>query len=634
LNLSELVDTFELMEATKSRLALTDYLVSLIDNTPATIIEKVIYLIQGKLRPDYEGIELGIAEKMIIRALSRALSVDISSIEEVYRQTGDLGDAARKIMSSKENKVTTRFTVEHIYSTLEEIARTTGAGSQELKVNHIVELLNHSTPREARYIIKFIMGTLRLGIADYTVMDALAIAFTGNKSNRKILEDAYNVCSDLGTVAKIVAIKGIEAVKTIQITLFKPIRPMLAERVRTALEALSRMEGGIAAAEYKLDGERIQVHLGKEPHDDDNNIRDGGNSSRVELFSRRLEKITHQYPDVIDSIVISLEKVAKEAIFESEVVAIDPQTLELRPFQELMHRRRKHDIDKAIEQYPVRLNIFDVLYLDGDDKTSLPYNQRRKILERILKQIVIKTRDEDNKIIKKNKLDSSNNSNSGIRGNNYDTSMIQLIPQKIVKSSEEIEKYMSSAIESGCEGLVLKQLNSIYKAGSRGYLWTKFKREYRSELADNLDLVIVGGLHGRGRRVGKYGALLLACYDHEADIFRSISKVGAGFTDIHLEDFYKKLEKHRIEHVHPRVDTISQNMDVWFEPSIVIEVIASEITVSSAYSTALNSIRKGYGLALRFPKFTGKIRDDKSPEDATTVEEIVKMYKDQIRKFN
>lgn len=622
------------MEATKSRLALTDYLVSLIDNTPATIIEKVIYLIQGKLRPDYEGIELGIAEKMIIRALSRALSVDISSIEEVYRQTGDLGDAARKIMSSKENKVTTRFTVEHIYSTLEEIARTTGAGSQELKVNHIVELLNHSTPREARYIIKFIMGTLRLGIADYTVMDALAIAFTGNKSNRKILEDAYNVCSDLGTVAKIVAIKGIEAVKTIQITLFKPIRPMLAERVRTALEAISRMEGGIAAAEYKLDGERIQVHLGKEPHDDDNNIRDGGNRSRVELFSRRLEKITHQYPDVIDSIVISLEKVAKEAIFESEVVAIDPQTLELRPFQELMHRRRKHDIDKAIEQYPVRLNIFDVLYLDGDDKTSLPYIQRRKILERILKQIVIKTSDEVNKIIKKNKLDSSNNSNSGIRGNNYHTSMIQLIPQKIVKSSEEIEKYMSSAIESGCEGLVLKQLNSIYKAGSRGYLWTKFKREYRSELADNLDLVIVGGLHGRGRRVGKYGALLLACYDHEADIFRSISKVGAGFTDIHLEDFYKKLEKHRIEHVHPRVDSIAQDMDVWFEPSIVIEVIASEITVSSAYSTALNSIRKGYGLALRFPKFTGKIRDDKSPEDATTVEEIVKMYKDQIRKFN
>lgn len=630
-----MVDTFELMEATKSRLALTDYLVSLIHNTPSTIIDKVVYLIQGKLRPDYEGIELGIAEKMIIRALSRALSVNISSIEKAYRQTGDLGDAARKIISSKENKITTRFTVEHIYSTLEVIARTSGAGSQELKVNYIVELLNHSTSREARYIIKFIMGTLRLGIADYTVMDALAISFTGNKSNRKILEDAYNVCSDLGAVAKVVATKGIEAVKTIQITLFKPIRPMLAERVRTAPEALSRMEGGVAAAEYKLDGERIQVHLGKELYNGDNNIRDGGNSSsKVELFSRRLEKITHQYPDVINAIVSSLKKVAKEAIFESEVVAIDPQTLELRPFQELMHRRRKHEIDKTIEQYPVRLNIFDVLYLDGDDKTSLPYNQRRKILERILQQVAIKTSDEVNKKINKNKHNSSNNSNRGILDNNYNTSMIQLIPQTLVKSSEEIEKYMSSAIESGCEGLVLKQLSSIYKAGSRGYLWTKIKREYRSELADTLDLVIVGALHGRGRRVGKYGALLLACYDHEADIFRSISKVGAGFTDIHLEDFYKKLEKHKIEHVHPRVDIITQNMDVWFEPSVVIEVIASEITVSSAYSAAMNSIRKGYGLALRFPKFTGKTRDDKSPEDATTVEEIVEMYKDQIRKFN
>src|SRR6185503_7974116 len=335
------------------------------------------------------------------------------SIEETYRQTGDLGDAARKIISSKENKITTRFTVEHIYSTLEVIARTSGAGSQELKVNYIVELLNHSTSREARYIIKFVMGTLKISIADYTVMDALAIAFTGNKSNRKILEDAYNVCSDLGTVAKVVATKGIEAVKAIQITLFKPIRPMLAERVRTAHEALSRMEGGVAAAEYKLDGERIQVHLGKELYDVDNNIRDGGNSSRVELFSRRLEKITHQYPDVIDSIVISLEKVAKEAIFESEVVAIDPQTLELRPFQELMHRRRKHDIDKAIEQYPVKLNMFDVWYLDGDDKTSLPYNQRRKILERILQQVAIRTGDEANKKIKKNKHNSSNSSNSG-----------------------------------------------------------------------------------------------------------------------------------------------------------------------------------------------------------------------------
>jgi DNA ligase-1 len=204
----------------------------------------------------------------------------------------------------------------------------------------------------------------------------------------------------------------------------------------------------------------------------------------------------------------------------------------------------------------------------------------------------------------------------------------------VTKSTDDIEKFMNSAIESGCEGIVLKQLSSVYKAGSRGFLWTKLKREYKNELADTLDLVIVGGLYGRGRRVGKYGALLLASYDHESDTFRSISKVGAGFTDIHLENFYKNLEKHKIKHINARVNVIAENMDVWFEPSVVIEVIASEITVSPSYSAAMNSIKDGYGLALRFPKFTGNIREDKAPEDATTVEEIIKMYKDQIRKFN
>ena len=636
LHLSKLVDTFESMEETKSRLALTDHLVSLIKDTSPDVIDKVIYLIQGKLRPDYEGVELGIAEKMIIRSLSQASGIDTSSILETYRETGDLGDTARKILLTKKSKTErTTITVDSVYSKLYEIAKTSGVGSQELKIKNIVELITSSTPREARYIIKFITGTLRLGVADNTVMDALAVAFTGNKSNRKILEEAYNVCSDLGTVAKVLAANGIDAVKAIQITIFKPIRPMLAERVRTAQEALKRMEGGIGAAEYKLDGERIQVHV-KKGDDDDKN---GG---KVELFSRRLENITYQYPDVARA-VISWPEEINDAIVEGEVVAIDSQTLELRPFQELMHRRRKHDIDKAIEQYPVVLNIFDILYLNGRDQTSLQYSQRRKILEHILpnKNTVDQKHSENKTSVKRNWSNTKSNiTEYSNHNNNIEYSKdsnnipIQLIPQIVTKSTEDIEKYMNSAIESGCEGIVLKQLSSVYKAGSRGFLWTKLKREYKNELADTLDLVIVGGLYGRGRRVGKYGALLLACYDHESDMFRSISKVGAGFTDIHLEDFYHNLERHRIKHKNARVDIIIENMDVWFEPSIVIEVIASEITVSPSYSTAMNSIKDGYGLALRFPKFTGKIRDDKSPEDATTVDEIIKMYKDQIRKFN
>ena len=274
------------MEQTSSRLALTDYLVSLLKITPSDIIDKVIYLIQGKLYPDYEGIELGLAEKMAIRILAYSSGLTVAAVEEVYRKTGDLGDTASEVMKSK-NQTTLfadKMTVERVYLTLDRIARTVGSGSQEVKLRLVSSLLNDATSRESRYIIKFVMGTLRLGIADYTVMDALALAFTRDKSNRKILENAYNVSSDLGTVAKLLATKGLESLRSLQITLYKPIRPMLAERVRTAEEALERMDGR-AAVEYKLDGERIQIHKGK---------------GKVELFSRRLEKITDHYPDVAE----------------------------------------------------------------------------------------------------------------------------------------------------------------------------------------------------------------------------------------------------------------------------------------------------------------------------------------------
>jgi DNA ligase 1 len=585
------------MEQTTSRLMLTDHLVSLLKKTPPSAIDKVVYLIQGKLYPDYEGIELGLAEKMVLRALSQSIAgLDTDSLSKAYRETGDLGDAASKIISAKKNKnqvalfPSEKMTVEHVYLTLDKIARTAGSGSQELKIRLVSSLLNDSTAREARFVLKLIMGKLRLGIADYTVMDALAIAFTDCKSNRSILENAYNVTSDLGNIANILAANGIESVKSLQITLYKPIRPMLAERVGTAGEALERMSG-TAAAEYKLDGERIQIHKGKE---------------RIELFSRRLEKITHHFPDIVEAIAKSL-KSTEEIIVEGEVVAVDLQTLELLPFQELMHRRRKHGIQEAMEEYPVILNVFDVLYINGNAKTSLTYIKRRDLIEKIIVQQHSKNMDYDT-----------------------DNNKIRLVPKTIVKNPEQISEFMISAIQSGCEGLMLKQLNSIYRAGAREYAWIKLKREYQSELADTLDLVIVGALYGRGRRVGKYGALLLAAYDSASDIFRSTCKVGTGFTDKDLEDFYVTLEKHRIEHKHARVDT-RMEMDVWFEPEIVIEVVASEVTLSPSHTAAMASIRKNYGLALRFPKFTGKIRDDKNPEDATDVTEIISMYKQQMQ---
>jgi DNA ligase 1 len=625
LDLSLLIDAFEQMENTRSRLNLTDILVSLFRKTSRDLIDKVVYFIQGKLAPDYEALDLGIAEKMAIRAIAYSSGSPIHLVERAYQSTGDIGDAAWQIMKSRNQTTLTSdtMTVERVFSTLVKIAKTTGPGSQESKLRLLSNILSDTKPRESRYILKLVMGTLRLGIADFTVMDALALAFSGSKSNRAILEKAYNATNDLGDIAKTLATNGLDSVKLLKITLFKPVRPMLAERVSTTMDALNRMNGR-GFAEYKLDGERIQVHK---------------NPENVELFTRRLDKITHHFPDLVES-VRTLN--VNEMILEGEVVAVDSETGSYLPFQLLMRRRRKHGINEAMKNYPVVINFFDVLYLDGAEKTSMPLSERRALLEKIVSgrapaginsQSVPKWSKSDPSIKKAKKGNDGTNSrigrNTGIIGNDQ---RMKLVPQIVVEDPAQVEKFMAAAIENGCEGLMIKQPESTYRAGAREYAWVKLKREYQSELADTLDLVIVGALYGRGRRVGKYGALLLAAYDVNADLFRSTTKVGTGFTDKSLAQFFKDLEKYVLTHRHPRVDT-GMKMDVWFEPKIVIEVIASEITLSPSHTAGINSLKEGFGLALRFPKFTGKIRDDKKPEDATAVEELITMYKQQNRAF-
>ena len=617
-----LIDTFEEMEKTTSRLSLTESLVSLFKKTPGELIDKVVYLIQGRLAPDYESLELGLAEKMAIRAIAYSSGSHISLVERAYRDTGDIGDAAGQIMKSKSQTTLASDTVsvQRVFSTLEKIAKTTGPGSQEFKLKLLSNILSDTQPRESRYIMKFVMGTLRLGIADFTIMDALAIAFTGSKSNRSSLEKAYNVTSDLGAIAKTLATQGLESIKLLKVSLFKPIRPMLAERVATIEEALQRMNGN-GFAEYKLDGERIQVHK---------------DSKSVELFTRRLDKITHHFPDLVESIK-ALD--VNETILEAEVVAVDPGTESYLPFQLLMHRRRKHGIIEAMENYPVVMNIFDVLYLDGMETISMSLSQRRVFLEKILYNSnrggkISLRQSKTNKrrtFTEKTKDASSIETPTESVSQRVDyNKKIKLVPQIVVREPSQVETFMATAIENGCEGLMIKHPDSTYRAGAREYAWVKLKREYQSELADTLDLVIVGALYGRGRRVGKYGALLLAAYDSKADLFRSTTKVGTGFSDESLAKFFKDLEKYVLSHKHPRVNT-GMKMDVWFEPKIVIEVVASEITLSPAHTAGIDSLKKGFGLALRFPKFTGKIRDDKKPEDATTVEEIITMYKQQSR---
>ena len=577
---SVIAKTFERMEKTKKRLELTDILVELFKNIPQEIVSNVVYLLQGIIRPQFEGVELGIAERLAIKAISKSSGLTIKKIEDDYNKGGDLGETASNMLKQKTQTTfsTETITLEKVYETLFKIANLGGKGSQDLKMKYISSLLNGATPIEAKFVLKILLGTLRLGIAENTVMDALAIAFTGKKENRIQIENAYNVSSDLGKVSEVVLREGLDGIKKFQISLFNPIRPMLADRVKSEKEAIDKISGEFAA-EYKLDGERAQIHKQK---------------NKIILFSRRLENITQYYPDIVDNIGKFLN--TNEGIFEAEIVAINENSGEFLPFQELMHRRRKHKLEKAVLEYPITVNFFDILYLDGKNCLDLPYYQRRKFLEDVV------TEDK----------------------------LVKLVPKLIVKSESEIESVLENSINAGCEGLMLKVLNAPYRAGLRGGNWLKLKREYQNELGDSLDLVVIGAFFGRGRRTGKYGTLLLATYNAANDTFPSICKVGTGFTDESLDQLYQILSNKVTLKKNPRIVS-EMTADIWFQPELIIEVVGSEITLSPIHKTALNVIRKGSGFALRFPKFTGKIRIEKSVESASTDEEVISLYKSQAK---
>ena len=310
MDFSIVAEIFEKMENTTKRIELTNILVELLKKTPKKIIPNAVYLLQGIIRPNFEGVELGIAEKLAIRAISKSSGLSIKKIEDDYRKVGDLGLTASNILKLKTQTTFTaeKITLERVYETLFKIAKLEGKGSQDLKMKHISSLLNDATPLEAKFVLKILLGTLRLGVAENTVMDALAIAFTGKKENKERIENAYNVSSDLGKVSQMVATNGIDGIKKFKISLFSPIRPMLADRVKSEKEAIKKMPE-LFSAEYKLDGERVQIHK---------------QANKIILFSRRLENITQYYPDIVENIGKSLN--VHEGVFEAEIVPINENT--------------------------------------------------------------------------------------------------------------------------------------------------------------------------------------------------------------------------------------------------------------------------------------------------------------------
>jgi DNA ligase-1 len=563
---------------------LAELLTQLANTTDAEKLGWVVYLTQGKLYPDWTGKpEIGIAEKMAINAIATALGINSKQVTAKVNSTGDIGIACEQLLTTKRQTALfqTPLTIQQVYESLVRIASAQGSGSADLKIRTLAGLINASVPLEARYLLRTVTGTLRLGIAEMTVIDALAIAFAGGKEHRTTLERGYNITSDLGYIAGLVAFEGLQSVENVKVTVGKPIRMMAAQKLSTPQEIIEKLEGNLAS-EWKLDGERMQIH---KDHD------------KITIFSRRLEQITAMYPDVIQLAKSQLR--AERCIVEGEAVAVDkddPQ--KLLPFQVLMRRRRKYKIDEMVERIPVAIYFFDCLFTDDNDLTQQSYLVRRKQLEQI------------------------------VTTNDYS----RLVPSQEHSSVSEIEAMFRESLAQGGEGLIAKSTSadSIYRAGARSWLWVKLKESYQAQAIGPIDLVVVGAFWGRGRRAKTYGALLAAVRDEESGEFKTVCKVGTGFSDEELEQLPDRLKEHLLAHKDPLVDS-KIKADVWFKPVLVLQVVGDEITRSPVHTCAFDQIAPNEGLAIRFPRFDGNWRYDKSPEEATTSKEIIEAYEAQIK---
>jgi DNA ligase 1 len=565
------------LEQATARLALIARLAALFRQTPSELLPTVALLCQGQIAPDFAGVELGLAERLAARAVAQAADVPVERVLASTRETGDLGLTAEQRLGELAASRPPSLEVAVVFDALHQIAQAQGAGSQGRKLAGLVGLLERATPLEARYLIRTTTGQLRLGIGTATILDALAEVHAGGRKARPVLERAYNICSDLGLVAATLIGGGLAAVEAMQVRAGNPVRPMLAQRMSSTAEILAKL-GGRCAAEYKYDGIRVQAH------------RTG--DGQLELYTRRLDRVSTQFPEVAELLGQSLGP--REVILEGEVVAFDPASGELRPFQDVMFRRRKYGINDAVRDYPVSMFCFDLLYADGEDLTRLPYLERRG---RLAEAVTASAR-------------------------------LRLATAEQVSDEAALEKMFEQAVAEGCEGLICKSVapEAGYQAGARGWQWIKLKRDYRAELTDSLDLVVVGGLAGRGRRAGMYGALLLAAYDPASDTFQTVCKCGTGFSDAELAGLPERLAPLARTEMPARVHSLWA-ADVWFEPTLVVEVFGAELTLSPHHTAAWGAVKPDAGLALRFPRFTGRWRDDKAAADATTVEEVLGMYR-------
>ncbi len=581
---SELAACYQRLEGISSRIAMVGLLAEVFAKAGAGEASKIVYMTQGMLAPPFEGIEFGVAEKLAQEAIARATGAEPSRVESVYKKYGDMGIAAETMKAGSRLKpmISAHLSVSDVYARMRAIAAAGGPGSKEQKVRMLSELVAAATPLEARYLVRYPLGELRLGVGDATILEALALMSSGERGGKRLLEAAYNICSDLGEIAESVKKKGLKGMEGFDVTLFKPIRPALAERMQTAEQIIERI--GRCAAELKYDGFRCQVHK---------------RGNEVRIYSRRLEDTTEMYPDLVSA--VREEAHARDAIFDGEALAFNEATEEFMPFQQTMQRKRKHSIEAKAAELPLRLFCFDIMFLNGRSLINEPYATRRATLESLLKG----------------------------------SSTIMPTRMRITGRPAELDAFFQESVANGLEGIMAKDLNAPYTAGVRKFAWIKMKRSYKNELSDTLDLVVVGYFLGRGSRASlRFGGLLCATYNPKRDMFETVSKIGTGFTEAQMSDLRAKLAPTQTRERPVRVDSLIEP-DFWTDPRFVVTVMADEITRSQLHTCGMRNGESGdastAGYALRFPRIVGDppIRKDKGPEEATTTHEVVEMYMSQ-----
>src|SRR5438132_3415243 len=560
------------MEATSSRNELVRILSDVYRANSEDELGPITYLIHGRLAPFFEPVEIGLGPGLLITAIATAYGAKKEDVVKLNKQTGDLGITAQRLAPATKRKSPS---VREVHERLSQIARAEGAGSQQKKLDGFTALLGDLDATSAKHLVRITLGKMRLGIGDPTVLDALSFAKKDDRSLRPVLEAAYNRTSDLGLIARTLWESGEKGLDALKVKAGHPLRPQLAERLPNPAAVIKQV--GTVGVQPKYDGLRVQIHKDRD---------------QVKLFSRNLESWTDAFPELVAA---ASKLKAESIILDGEAIAYNPESEEYVPFQETTARRRKEGIEEFAEQAPLRAFVFDVMFSDGTDLTQLPYEQRFAIAQELLQK--------------------------------SDT----LLPAPLTKtdSAEELTRELLDNISRGLEGVVAKRLDSTYQAGARNFNWVKLKRNTSGQLNDTIDVVLLGYYRGKGKRAEfGAGALLAGVYDSDKDEFVTISKLGTGLSDQGWRERHQRLTSLEVPEKPARVNSLFVP-DAWLEPSIVVEVLADEITPSPRHTAGMTGDRPGF--ALRFPRIVSFRTADKKPEDATSVREIREMF-DQQRK--